>query len=52
MSRPTIDQRQEMAWGLYAAHALQAELQSGKQRSGLDPASRAAAYEMLKERQE
>ena len=54
MSRPTFNERQEMARDLYAAHALQAELQSGRQLSGLDPVSRAAAYadKMLKERQE
>ena len=50
MSRPTFNERQEMAWDLYAAHALQAELQAGV----LDPVPRAAAYadKMLKERQE
>ena len=55
MSRPTFNERQEMAWDLYAAaHALQAGLQSGMHLSGLDPVPRAAAYadKMLKERQE
>ena len=54
MSRPTFSERQEMAWDLYAAHVLQAELQSGKHPSVVDPVSRAAAYadKMLKERQE